>query len=52
MQMSRSECSCCRRQADVRSFRRCCDCGALLCDDCASRYNGLCSECSDDDRTY
>lgn len=48
--MSMMECSCCHRRADGRSFQKCSDCGALLCDDCASRTHGLCSECDNDDR--
>ena len=43
--MYRMECSCCRKPADARSLQRCCDCGALLCDDCASRMGGLCRDC-------
>lgn len=45
--MSRMECSCCHKQADARSFLRCPDCGAPLCDDCASRTGGLCNDCDD-----
>ena len=45
--MSRMECICCRKQADARSFLRCSDCGAPLCDDCASRSGGLCEDCSE-----
>jgi len=48
--MSLIECSCCHRLADSRSFRRCCDCGSPLCDDCANRSDGLCDECFDADR--
>lgn len=48
--MAMMECSCCHRLADSRSFQRCCDCGAPLCDDCASRNDGLCNDCYDGDR--
>ncbi|MDY3026571.1 MAG: hypothetical protein SOR74_06620 [Candidatus Faecivicinus sp.] len=43
--MSMMECSCCHRIADMRAFRRCCSCGAPLCDDCANRSDCLCDEC-------
>ncbi len=48
--MSIMECSRCHRLADSRSFHRCCDCGAPLCDECASREGGLCDECCDEER--
>ncbi|MDO4865572.1 MAG: hypothetical protein Q4C10_03375 [Clostridia bacterium] len=43
--MSMAECRSCHRVADSRSFRSCVDCGALLCDDCANEYDGLCPDC-------
>ena len=48
--MSMMECSCCHRVADSRSFRRCCNCGAPLCDDCANRSDDLCDDCGGEDR--
>jgi len=45
--MSRIECVCCHKLADARSFQRCCDCGAPLCDDCAIRTGCLCDDCDD-----
>ena len=48
--MSMMECRNCHRIADARSFQRCCDCGAPLCDDCANRRDGLCDDCYDGER--
>ena len=45
--MAMMECSDCFRLADSRCFQRCVNCGAPLCDDCASRNHGLCEDCAD-----
>ena len=43
--MPMAECRSCHKTADSRAFRRCNDCGAPLCDDCANEYAGLCPDC-------
>ena len=43
--MPMAECRSCHNTADSRAFRRCNDCGAPLCDDCANEYAGLCPDC-------
>ena len=43
--MAMMECRSCHRRMDARSFRTCCDCGAPLCDDCASQHDSLCPDC-------
>ena len=40
------ECAMCHRAADARSLRGCPVCGAMLCDDCAEREQGLCADCA------
>ncbi|HIQ82699.1 MAG TPA: hypothetical protein IAA52_06300 [Candidatus Pullichristensenella stercorigallinarum] len=44
--MSMMECAMCHRVADARSLRGCPVCGAMLCDDCAEREQGLCPDCA------
>ena len=50
--MAMMECRDCFRRADARSFQRCACCGALICDDCATRNNGCCADCAAADYDY
>ena len=44
--MSMMECAVCHRAADARALRGCPVCGAMLCDECAEREQGLCADCA------